>query len=58
MVLMQERESARDRRLDRVFGEVLPDATADDRPDQRDQDADEQDRWLRENRPPHHDGAP
>lgn len=58
MVAMQEREAAHARRLDRVFGEVLPDATADDRPDQGDDRTDEQDRWLRENRPPHHDGTP
>jgi hypothetical protein len=53
---MQERDAARTRRLDRVFGDVLPDGTADDRPDQREEGADEGDRWLRDNRPPHHDG--
>lgn len=42
------------RRMDEVFGEVLPEVTSDEResavPDQ-----DEADRWYRENRPPHHD---
>ncbi|HLU58399.1 MAG TPA: hypothetical protein VKZ81_23320 [Pseudonocardia sp.] len=41
------------RRLDEVFGEVLPDTTSDerdDRPDRRGSDAE-----LMENRPPHHD---
>lgn len=56
MAPMQERDAARTRRLDRVFGDVLPDGTADDRPDQREEGADEGDRWLRDNRPPHHDG--
>jgi hypothetical protein len=41
------------RRLDRVFGEVLPETTSDER------DADHRtghpDDWYRENRPPHHD---
>jgi hypothetical protein len=44
------------RRLDEVFGDVLPEITrdevsdaADDRPSARD------DEWLRVNRPPHHD---
>jgi hypothetical protein len=42
------------RRLDEVFGEVLPSTTSDerddDRPDPRTDDAD-----LLANRPPHHD---
>jgi hypothetical protein len=41
------------RRLDEVFGEVLPSTTSDereDRPEPRDGDAD-----LLANRPPHHD---
>jgi len=42
-------------RLCRVFGEVLPDPTADERgEDDADRDADRE-RWYRENRPPHHD---
>jgi len=46
------------RRLDEVFGDVLPEITrdevsdaADDRPSARD------DEWLRANRPPHHDSG-
>jgi hypothetical protein len=41
------------RRLDEVFGDVLPSTTSDerdDRPEQRDGDAE-----LLANRPPHHD---
>jgi hypothetical protein len=39
--------------LDEVFGEVLPETTADE----RDPDAPERDResWYRENKPPHHE---
>lgn len=41
------------RRLDRVFGDVLPDTTSDERdPDRRTGHPDD---WYRENRPPHHD---
>ncbi len=50
-------EVARQRaeRLRRVFGEVHPDLTADERgEDDADRDADRE-RWYRENRPPHHD---
>jgi hypothetical protein len=45
------------RRLDEVFGEVLPSTTSDerdDRPDPRASDA-ELDAELLANRPPHHD---
>jgi hypothetical protein len=40
------------RRIAEVFGDVLPDATGDDRPDPTGRSAD--DRWYLENRPPHH----
>ncbi|MCV7171042.1 hypothetical protein H7I41_14075 [Mycobacterium manitobense] len=41
--------------VNEVFGDVLPDTTADER-DQGSSDAHAQhDDWLRENRPPHHD---
>ena len=44
-------EAARRRRLAEVFGEVLPEGSADEpRPTGRD------DRWYEENRPPHHGG--
>jgi hypothetical protein len=46
------REPSRSR-LDEVFGEVLPETTADE----RDPGVPERDResWYRENRPPHHE---
>ncbi|MGH3766406.1 MAG: hypothetical protein ACRDS0_03400 [Pseudonocardiaceae bacterium] len=45
-----------DRERWRVFGDVLPEGTADDRPDPVDAaDAQDRDRWLQDNRPPHHD---
>lgn len=44
-----------DRRLlDEIFGEVLPDTTADERDPAGNSGYDEQ--WYRENRPPHHGG--
>ncbi|GAA4851101.1 hypothetical protein [Saccharopolyspora rosea] len=46
-------EAERRRRLAEIFGDVLPDATSDDRPDRA--PAPDSDRWYRENRPPHHD---
>lgn len=49
---VQETTTDRARRLHRVFGDVLPDGTADDQPDPA---PDNRDRWLRDNRPPHHD---
>lgn len=57
---MEERAAERAQRLHRVFGDVLPDHTTDDRPDHADEADDrsdhahEQDRWLRDNRPPHY----
>ena len=44
------------RRLDDVFGHVLPDVTRDDSPDPPDRPGEPGDEWLRANRPPHHDG--
>ncbi len=53
---MKEAATGHARRLHHVFGEVLPDSTADDRPDDWDEgESHERDRWLRDNRPPHHD---
>jgi hypothetical protein len=43
------------RRLDDVFGDVLPDVTRDEASDSRDEQPGEE--WLRSNRPPHHGGA-
>ncbi|MBA2473032.1 MAG: hypothetical protein H0V41_12655 [Pseudonocardiales bacterium] len=47
--------AGRMKRLDLVFGEVLPDSTSDDRPWPAEAESDERDQWLRDNRPPHHD---
>ena len=46
------RRAVRDRRRRRVFGDVLDEATVDDRPDPA--TGAEGDRWLRDNVPPHH----
>ncbi len=44
------------RRLDEIFGDVLPDVTADERDPSRAADrAADDDRWFLDNRPPHHD---
>jgi hypothetical protein len=48
-----ETEAARKRRLDALFGEVLPETTGDER-DDRDPGSEASDRWLREQVPPHH----
>jgi hypothetical protein len=50
-----EAEAARRRRLDEVFGDVLPETTSDER-DDRDAGGDASDRWLRDQVPPHHGG--
>ncbi|HET6503351.1 MAG TPA: hypothetical protein VFG87_21590 [Amycolatopsis sp.] len=50
----REHRSRRDRRrLDAVFGEVLPDTTSDER--EAGAAVENRDSWYRENRPPHHD---
>jgi hypothetical protein len=49
----------RARRRARIFGEVLPEATRDDRadgPDERPAGADGAEEWLRREVPPHHGG--
>jgi hypothetical protein len=44
------------RRLDDVFGDVLPDVTRDETPEPPDrQPGQGGDEWLRANRPPHHE---
>jgi hypothetical protein len=44
------------RRLDEVFGDVLPEVTRDEVAETpHDRPAAEGDRWLHANRPPHHD---
>jgi hypothetical protein len=55
---VQASAADRKRTLDRVFADVLPDTTADDRLGEGDAEREEHDRWLLDNRPPHHDTAP
>ncbi len=52
---MKQAATGHARRLHHVFGDVLPDSTADDRDDE---EPEARDRWLNDNRPPHHDPAP
>ncbi len=40
--------------VDDIFGEPLPRISSDERDDSSSEDAAEHERWLRENRPPHH----
>ena len=51
--LTDKERKARRRRLDEVFGDVLPEQTSDDaaEPDSR---ADGSEEWLRRQVPPHH----
>jgi hypothetical protein len=43
------------RRLEEIFGDVLPEVTRDEKADAPDEPA-TGDEWLRVNRPPHHGG--
>ncbi|MCL2541384.1 MAG: hypothetical protein FWE71_02870 [Nocardioidaceae bacterium] len=60
----QEPEWRRKRRLAEVFGDVLPDATRDDREERDERDErgggssseTASDRWLKSQVPPHHGG--
>ncbi|GAB6987893.1 hypothetical protein [Nocardioides pyridinolyticus] len=56
---MTERKSLSDwerrKRRAEVFGDALPDTTRDERDDRPRRD-DQNDRWLREQVPPHHGG--
>jgi hypothetical protein len=52
-----ESDAERRRRRARVFGEVLPEATRDDRADawgEREPGSESGDEWLRRQVPPHH----
>ena len=51
-------EADRRRRRARIFGDVLPETTGDDRADasERDTDREGNDDWLRRQVPPHHGG--
>ena len=48
------RRAAREGQRRRVFGDVLDGSTLDDRPEAGTASSGEQDRWLRDNVPPHH----
>jgi hypothetical protein len=51
-----ETDWQRKRRLAEVFGDVLPDTTADERDPADSADAKRGDTWLEEQVPPHHGG--
>lgn len=57
MVLMAEPPDRVRRRLDEVFGEVLPERTRDETGPDDEVPGDAADEELRANRPPHHDRA-
>ena len=44
------------RRLDEIFGAVLPEVTRDEERDAAEEPPAAGDEWLRANRPPHHGG--
>ena len=52
-VTARDEERARRRRLDEVFGDVLPDVTGDER-DEQDGGSADREAWLRAQVPPHH----
>jgi hypothetical protein len=54
--LEPEPDWQRRRRLAEVFGEGIPDTTADERDPGEDSAADRGDTWLEEQVPPHHGG--
>lgn len=51
-----ESEWERRKRRAEVFGDALPDTTADERDESRPERERASDRWLREQVPPHHGG--
>lgn len=50
----EESPEARRRRLAAIFGEVLPETTADERDPEGPDDRGDADSWLRAQVPPHH----
>jgi hypothetical protein len=48
-------EKAGRRRLDEIFGDVLPDTTSDERADEGERPEENRESWYERNRPPHHD---
>ena len=54
-VTARDEERERRRRIDEVFGDVLPDVTGDERDEQDGGSADrDRDGWLQDQVPPHH----
>ena len=51
---MTDHPDSRPKSVDDVFGDTLPRTTADERDPQSPDDDLQHDRWLRDNRPPHH----
>ena len=51
-----ESEWERKRRLARVFGDVLPESTSDDRDEAGAREPQSSDEWLKAHVPPHHGG--
>lgn len=53
----ERRRSRGRRRIDEVFGDVLPDTTSDERGTGQEHGTSgaHSDEWYRDNRPPHHD---
>jgi hypothetical protein len=47
-------ESRRQRRLAEVFGDSMPDTTGDEREPDGSREGHDQEKWLREQIPPHH----
>jgi hypothetical protein len=55
MTRKSDDEAERKRRLDEVFGDVLPETTTDERdPESPDADESARDDWFRDQVPPHH----
>lgn len=53
--MSKARTPAEQARLDRIFGDVLPETTSDERPrGGSGEDGPDPDAWLRQNVPPHH----
>ncbi|MBO0680423.1 hypothetical protein JRC04_23400 [Mycolicibacterium sp. S2-37] len=52
---MAERNPHLSDAVNKVFGEILPETTADERDVDSSSPDPEHDRWLRDNVPPHHD---
>lgn len=49
--------AGRDRNaVNKIFGSELPETSADERDPDASREEGDRDRWIRENRPPHHGG--